>query len=43
MNLPAAETFFYPAEYLKINNTHLTACEAAQQIIDHFKLDEILM
>ncbi|MCD4751484.1 MAG: AAA family ATPase [Anaerolineaceae bacterium] len=40
MNSPDEKTFFYPEEYLKINNTHLTAGEAAQKIIDHFELEE---
>jgi len=40
MNSSDGKTFFYPEEYLKINNTHLTAGEATQKIIDHFGLEE---
>lgn len=38
MNTPEGTPFFYPEHYLKIDNTHLSAAQAADRIIAHFGL-----
>lgn len=39
MNSTADHPFNYSSNYLKINNTHLTALEAAQQIKEYFNFE----
>ncbi len=34
------DDFIYPDKHLKIDNTHLSASEVAQQIITHFNIDK---
>jgi hypothetical protein len=36
--LNTRDGFFYPAQHLRIENTHLTAQDVAQRIADHFQL-----